>query len=175
MSSAVMVAMWGHFLYQGVIDPLGGINSLWPLFGISNQLLAMVALCVGTTVIIKMKKQKYAYVTILPLLWLGTVTMTASWQKIFSDDVKIGFLSHARLINDAIASNKLPAAIKTVADARRVIYNDYLDAAVAAFFMISVVVILGASLKEWYACLAGGKQFESSEVPFGGPVAAAGD
>jgi carbon starvation protein len=174
LSSGIMVAMWGHFLYQGVIDPLGGINSLWPLFGISNQLLAMVALCVGTTVIIKMKKQKYAYVTIMPLVWLGAVTMTASWQKIFSDDVKIGFLAHARVIGDAVASGKLPAAIKTVGDARRVIFNDYLDAAVAAFFMVSVVVILAASVKEWYACLAGGKKFESSEVPFTA-AAAAGD
>jgi carbon starvation protein len=174
LSSAIMVAMWGHFLYQGVIDPLGGINSLWPLFGIANQLLAMVALCVGTTVIIKMGKQKYAWVTILPLLWLGTVTMTASWQKIFSDDVKIGFLKHADVISNQVATGTLPAAINTVADARRVIFNDYLDAAVAGFFMISVVVILIASMKEWLAVF-NGKPVVSSEVPFGGAQLAAGD
>lgn len=174
LSSALMVGMWGHFLYQGVIDPLGGINSLWPLFGIANQLLAMVALCVGTTVIIKMGKQKYAFVTIVPLIWLGIVTMTASWQKIFSEDVKIGFLKHAEVVANQVATNSLPAAIKTVADARRVIFNDYLDAAVAGFFMLSVVVILLASMKEWLAVF-NGKEVESSEVPFGGAQLAAGD
>jgi carbon starvation protein len=174
ISSAIMVAMWGHFLYQGVIDPLGGINSLWPLFGIANQLLAMVALCVGTTVIIKMGKQKYAFVTILPLIWLGTVTMTASWQKIFSDEVKIGFLKHAEVVSQQIATGTLPAAIQSVADARRVIFNDYLDAAVAGFFMVSVAVILLASVKEWVAVF-NGKPVVSSEVPFGGAQLAAGD
>ncbi len=172
LSSAIMVGMWGHFLYQGVIDPLGGINSLWPLFGISNQLLAMVALCVGTTVIIKMGKQKYAYVTILPLLWLGTVTMTASWQKIFSDDVKIGFLKHAAVVKEQIAAGTLPAAIKSVSDANRVVFNDYLDAGVAAFFMIAVAVILVASMKEWYAVVVAKKAVISSEVPFDGALAA---
>jgi carbon starvation protein len=172
LSSAIMVGMWGHFLYQGVIDPLGGINSLWPLFGISNQLLAMVALCVGTTVIIKMGKQKYAYVTLLPLAWLGTVTMTASWQKIFSDDVKIGFLKHAAVVKEQIAAGTLPAAIKSVADANRVVFIDYLDAGVAAFFMIAVAVILVASMKEWYAVVVAKKEVISSEVPFDGALAA---
>jgi carbon starvation protein len=174
LSSAIMVGMWGHFLYQGVIDPLGGINSLWPLFGIANQLLAMVALCVGTTVIIKMGKQKYAFVTIMPLVWLGIVTMTASWQKIFSDDVRIGFLKHAEVVANQVATNTLPAAIQTAEAARRVIFNDYLDAAVAGFFMLSVVVILVASVKEWLAVF-NGKEVESSEVPFGGAQLAAGD
>jgi carbon starvation protein len=166
MSSALIVLLWGHFLYQGVVDPLGGINSLWPLFGISNQLLATVALCVGTTVIIKMGKARYAYVTILPLVWLTIVTMSAGWLKLFSPDPKLGFLSHARLVDGQISSNSLPAVIKTVADARRVIFNDYLDAAVAAFFMISVVAILAASIGEWWAVLGGRKPVVSSEVPF---------
>ena len=148
-SSVIFVAMWGHFLYQGVVDPLGGINSLWPLFGISNQLLAAVALCVGTTVIIKMGKAKYAAVTMAPLAWLVIVTMTAGWQKLFAADPKMGFLSHAASLRDAIDANKLPAAIKSVDDARRMMTNDYVNAAVAGFFMISVIVILADSIRVW--------------------------
>ena len=166
MSSALVVAMWGHFLYQGVIDPLGGINSLWPLFGISNQLLATVALCVATTIIIKMGKARFAFVTMLPLAWLTIVSMTAGWQKVFSPDPKLGFIAHAGLVNSWIATGTLPAVVKTVTDAKRMIFNDYLDAGVAAFFMISVIVILGDSLREWWAVLLGRKKVVSSEVPF---------
>jgi carbon starvation protein len=165
-TSALFVAMWGYFLYQGVTDPLGGINSLWPLFGISNQLLAAVALCVGTTVIIKMGKARYAWVTMLPLTWLVIVTMTAGWTKIFSSNTKIGFLSHARLLGDAIAAGTLPPGVKSVAAAQRMIFNDRLDAAVAGFFLLAVVVILADSLREWIAVLGGRKPANSSEIPF---------
>jgi carbon starvation protein len=165
-SSGLIVAMWGYFLYQGVVDPLGGINSLWPLFGISNQLLAAVALCVGTTVIIKMGKARFAWVTLVPLAWLTLVTMSAGWDKVFSPDPRLGFLSHAHVIEGQITLGALPAAIKTVSEAHRMIFNDYLDAAVAAFFMFSVVVILGDSIREWWAVLAGRKPVISSEVPF---------
>jgi carbon starvation protein len=166
MASGLVVSMWGYFLYQGVMDPLGGINSLWPLFGISNQLLAAVALCVGTTVIIKMGKARYAWVTILPLAWLAIVTMTAGWEKIFSVDPKLGFLSHARVVDGLLASNTLPPGVQTIADARRLILNDHIDAAVAAFFLISVVVILVASAHEWFIVLSGRKAAVTSEVPF---------
>jgi carbon starvation protein len=175
ISSAMFVGMWGYFLYTGVVDPLGGINSLWPLFGIANQLLATVALCVGTTIIIKMGKQKYAFMTMLPLAWLSVVTMTAGYQKIFSPDPRLGFLSHARSLQDAIASGTLPANIRSAADAARLIFNDRLDAAVTAFFLISVIVIIAASAREWFAVLAGRKVAVSSEVPFEPRVAVAGD
>jgi len=166
MASGLVVSMWGYFLYQGVMDPLGGINSLWPLFGISNQLLAAVALCVGTTVIIKMGKARYSWVTILPLAWLVTVTMTAGWQKIFSTDPKLGFLTHARVVSDQIASGVLPAGIQTMADARRLVLNDHIDAAVAAFFLISVVVILVASAHEWFVVLTGRKKAVTTEIAY---------
>jgi carbon starvation protein len=165
-TSALFVAMWGYFLYQGVTDPLGGINSLWPLFGISNQLLATVALCVGTTVIIKMGKAKYSFVTLIPMAWLVIVTMTAGLTKIFSEDVKLGFLSHARLIESQIATNTLPANIKSIEAAQRMIFNDRLDAGIAAFFLISVVVILGASINEWLKVTSGRKAADTSESPF---------
>ena len=166
VSSAVFVAMWGYFLYQGVTDPLGGINSLWPLFGISNQLLAAVALCVGTTVIIKMNKAKYAFVTLLPLVWLVIVTGSAGLLKIFSSDPRLGFLSHARLLEQQIASGTLPANIRSVEAAHRMIFNDRLDAVVAAFFLIAVVVILGDSIREWLAVLSGRKAAVTTEAPF---------
>ena len=175
ITSAVFVAMWGHFLYQGVIDPLGGINSLWPLFGISNQLLATVALCVGTTVIIKMGKARYAPITLLPLAWLFVVTMSAGWAKLFSDDPRLGFISHAQLLRDAVAAGRLPAGVQAAGDALRMAFNDYLDAAVAAFFMISVVVILIDSIREWSAVLRGRKPALSTEAPFEARVVLAGD
>jgi carbon starvation protein len=174
MSSALIVAMWGYFLYQGVVDPLGGINSLWPLFGISNQLLATVALCVGTTVIIKMGKARYSYLTLIPLVWLVIVTMTAGWAKIFSADPRLGFISHANWVGDAIASGTLPASIASAEIGRRLMFNDYLNTAVAAFFMISVVVILADSLREWTLVVRGRKPAVSTEVPFE-PLAVAGD
>jgi carbon starvation protein len=166
MASGLVVSMWGYFLYQGVMDPLGGINSLWPLFGISNQLLAAVALCVGTTIIIKMGKARYAWVTILPLVWLAMVTLTAGWEKIFSADPKLGFLSHARVLGDGLAIGALPNGVQTLADAKRLILNDHIDAAVAAFFLISVVVILVASAHEWFTVLSGRKAAKTSEIPF---------
>ena len=175
ITSAVFVAMWGHFLYQGVIDPLGGINSLWPLFGISNQLLATVALCVGTTVIIKMGKARYAPITLLPLAWLFVVTMSAGWAKLFSDDPRLGFISHAQLLRGAVAAGRLPAGVQAAGDALRMAFNDYLDAAVAAFFMISVVVILIDSIREWSAVLRGRKPALSTEAPFEARVVLAGD
>jgi len=166
MASGLVVSMWGYFLYQGVMDPLGGINSLWPLFGISNQLLAAVALCVGTTAIIKMGKARYAWVTILPLTWLAIVTMTAGVEKIFSADTKLGFLSHARMVSDRLATGTLPNGVQTLTEAKRLILNDHIDAAVAAFFLLSVIVILVASAHEWFTVLSGRKAAASSEVPF---------
>jgi carbon starvation protein len=167
--------MWGHFLYQGVTDPLGGINSLWPLFGIANQLLATVALCVGTTVLIKMGKARYALVTMIPLAWLVTITMTAGALKIFSSDPRLGFLAHARMISETIADGRLPAGIRSTADATRVIFNDRLDAAVAGFFLLSVIVILVESAREWLAVVRGRKPAVSTEIPFEPRVAIAGD
>ncbi|HEY7099571.1 MAG TPA: carbon starvation CstA family protein [Terriglobales bacterium] len=155
-TSALIVAAWGFFLWQGVKDPLGGINSLWPLFGISNQLLAIVALCVATTIIVKMGKTRYIAVTLLPLVWLVAVTFTASWQKIFSDDPRLGFLSHARQLELSGAGPDL---------ARR-IFNDRLDAAVAGLLVVLVALILAESLREWVRVLSGRKEARVKEAPF---------
>jgi carbon starvation protein len=165
-SSALIVAFWGYFLYQGVVDPLGGINSLWPLFGISNQLLAAVALCVGTTVIIKMGKARFAWVTLLPLVWLGAVTFTAGWQKVFSPEPRLGFLAHARMIEERLAAGALPAGAKTIADAQRMLFNDRLDAGVALVFMAVVVLVLAVSVREWVMILSRRKPAVMREAPF---------
>src|SRR5438477_7683628 len=145
MNSALIVAAWGYFLWQGVKDPLGGINSLWPLFGISNQLLATVALCVATTIIIKMHKARYASVTLLPLVWLVSVTFTASLHKMFDANPRIGFLSHARQLA-ATGGNA------------RLIFNDRLDAFVTGILIIMVAMILLESMLEWIRILSGRKE-----------------
>jgi carbon starvation protein len=154
-SSALVVAGWGYFVYQGVVDPLGGINSLWPLFGIANQLLAAIALCVSTTIIVKMGKIRYAWVSLAPLAWLATATLTAGWQKVFSADPALGFLAHARSL-----------AGSTRTDAARLIFNDRLDAALSVFFMIVVIVVIVASAREWYLVAVGRKAPRVNETSF---------
>ena len=175
ISSALFVLMWGHFLWQGVNDPLGGINSLWPLFGIANQLLAAVALCVGTTIIMRMGKARYAFVTLVPLSWLIVVTMTAGFTKIFSPLPKLGFLSHARVLSDAQAAGTLPAGVKSAQDLAQMISNDYVNAAVAGFFLIAVIVILADSMRAWWNVVQGRSTMRSTEVPFTPRTSIAGD
>ncbi len=165
-TSAIFVLMWGYFLYQGVLDPLGGINSLWPLFGISNQLLAAVALCVGTTIIIRMGKGRYAWMTITPLAWLGVVTLTGGWLKIFSDNPKLGFLSHARFLEGMIAAGAPPPGVASLEAARRMVFNDRLDAVIAGFFMAAFIVILFESTKVWIRIFSGRAPATSTEVTF---------
>ncbi len=161
LSSALVVGGWGYFLIQGVLDPLGGINSLWPLFGISNQLLAAVALCVGTTIIIKSGKARFAWTTLLPLAWILTVTLTAGWQKIFSPEPRLGFLSHAAKTARQIADGGLEAA-----KGSRLIFNDRLDAGVAAVFMIVVLLVVISSAREWRLVLQRRKPAVVKETPF---------
>jgi carbon starvation protein len=152
-TSALIVGTWGYFLWQGVRDPLGGINSLWPLFGIANQLLATVALCVATTIIIKMHRARYALVTLAPLAWLVAVTFTASWHKIFDPDPRIGFLAQARQLSAAGASSRL-------------VFNNRLDAVVTAMLVGMVAVLLIESVRHWISALSAHGEVRSTEVPF---------
>jgi carbon starvation protein len=135
------VAAWGYFLYQGVVDPLGGINTLWPLFGISNQMLAGIALVLGTVVLFKMKRERYAWVTLVPTVWLLVCTLTAGWQKVFDANPKIGFLAHAAKLSAAADEGKIVAPAKSLAQMQRVIVNDYIDAALAGLFILVVASI----------------------------------
>jgi carbon starvation protein len=160
-ASAVVVAAWGYFLVQGVLDPLGGINSLWPLFGISNQLLAAVALCVGTTLIIKSGKARHVWVTLLPLTWLLTATLTAGWQKVFAPDPRLGFLSHAAMVADQVAAGTTTATLGA-----RLIFNDRLDAVLTVTFMIITVLVLLSSAREWMLIVTRRKPAVGRESPF---------
>ncbi len=155
-TSALIVAAWGYFLWQGVKDPLGGINSLWPLFGIANQLLATAALCVATTILIKMHRARYAAVTLVPLAWLVAVTFTASWEKIFDPNPRIGFLAQARALDSASATSATG----------RLILNNRLDAAVTAVLVVMVTLVLIESLRQWIAILRGGEVTPVKESPF---------
>ncbi len=161
LASALIVGAWGFFLWQGVKDPLGGINSLWPLFGIANQLLATVALCVATTIIIKSGKARYALVTLVPTAWLVSVTFTAAWQKIFSTNPRVGFLAHAQqLASETITS---PARAHELS---KLIFNDRLDAVVTGALLALVFVMVLESVLEWVRVLSGRKEPVNNEVPF---------
>jgi carbon starvation protein len=164
VSSALIVGMWGYFLYQGVIDPLGGINSLWPLFGIANQLLACVALVVATTILIKMQRLRWLWVTVLPMIWLVTVTMTASYQKIFSANPRLGFLSFARSLAAQIAAGKIPAA--KLVETQRNIFNQRLDAAVTAALALMILVLIVEAVVQWYLLLTKRKFATLHEAPY---------
>ncbi len=155
-TSALIAGTWGFFLWQGVRDPLGGINLLWPLFGIANQLLATVALCVATTIIVKLHRAKYAAVTLLPLIWLVTVTFTASWHKILDSDPRIGFLAQAR----ALAAQ--PASASTA----RLILNTRIDAAVTVALVLMVAIVLIESIRQWVGVISGRRVGSVKEAPF---------
>ncbi|HEY3972887.1 MAG TPA: carbon starvation CstA family protein [Candidatus Sulfotelmatobacter sp.] len=160
-TSALVVGAWGYFLWQGVKDPLGGINSLWPLFGIANQLLATVALCVATTIIIKVNRIKthrtrYAAVTLVPLAWLVAVTFTASWHKIFDPNPRVGFLAQARVL----------AAGPPSSATARLIFNNRLDAVVTAVLVAMVALVLVESVRQWIGVLSGREEARVKETPF---------
>jgi carbon starvation protein len=174
LTSAVIVAAWGNFLWQGVKDPLGGINSLWPLFGICNQLLATVALCVATTIIVKMACAKvdvtsaadgnkvvaaakgrvsYVFITLIPLCWLVAVTFTASWHKVLDSNPRVGFLAHATQLAKAGANPRL-------------VFNDRLDAAVTGVLVVMVAMILIESSIESGRIISGSKIAVTKEAPY---------
>jgi carbon starvation protein len=161
--SALVVVGWGYFLYFGVIDPLGGINSLWPLFGIANQMLAAIALCVATTILVKSRKARFAWVTAMPLAWLVVVTSSAAWEKLFSADLRVGFLSHADDLAAQLASGALSGAAAD--QASRLIFNDRLDAALTLFFLITVWVLVVETARVSYAALAGKRCPPITETP----------
>jgi len=173
LSSGIIVGAWGYFLYQGVIDPLGGINSLWPLFGISNQLLAAVALVVATTILLKMGKLRWIWVTVLPMVWLIIVTMSASYQKIFSPSPRIGFLAQANAIAGQIASEKIPAA--KIVEAQRNMFNLRLDAGVTIVLAAMILVLIAEALVQWYSILWGEKKPVLHETPYVATQWAEGD
>jgi carbon starvation protein len=147
IATTLCVGAWGYFLYQGVIDPLGGINTLWPLFGISNQMLAAIALTLGTVVLFKMKRERYAWVTIAPAIWLVICTLTAGLQKLFHPDPAISFLASARRFSDALAQGQVLAPAKNVAEMERIIFNSYVDAGLCALFIAVVAAMVIYGLK----------------------------
>jgi carbon starvation protein len=155
-TSTLMVGAWGYFLWQGVRDPLGGINSLWPLFGICNQLLAAVALCVATSIIVKMGRARYAWVTLTPLCWLVAVTFSAAWHKVFDPNPLIGLLAHARSL----------AAGPAAAGLGRRIFNDQLDATVCGLLVVLVSMIVVESAIQWISAISGRRQSAIQEAPF---------
>ncbi|MFY6007947.1 carbon starvation CstA family protein [Acinetobacter baumannii] len=146
LGTAVAVGGWGFFVYQGVIDPLGGVNSLWPLFGVGNQMLASMALILGTVILFKMKKEKYVWVTIIPTIFLFITCMTAGWQKIFHENPKIGFLAQAHNFSDAIARGEILKPAKTIAEMQTIVMSNQINAALCGFFMIVSIVMIIASI-----------------------------
>jgi carbon starvation protein len=163
IGSAAFVAAWGWFLYQGVVDPLGGVNSLWPIFGVANQLLAVIALSLGTTVLIKMGRLRYLWVPLLPLVWLLAVTMTAGWLKIFSTEPRLGFLSQAAELEGKIAGGGTAAQ---VAEWRQLMFSNRVDAVVTGVFLVLVALVVLSSVRAWIELLAGRRATDLREEPY---------
>jgi carbon starvation protein len=152
IGTLAFVGAWGWFLYQGVVDPLGGINSLWPIFGVANQLLAVIALALGTTVLIKMGRTRYVWCTLAPLGWLLAVTMTAGWMKIFSADPRLGFLSAGADLKSKIAAGGSPEQIEQW---QQLLFNSQVNAAVTGSFLVLVALVVIANARVWWQLLAG--------------------
>jgi carbon starvation protein len=171
IGSAVFVMAWGWFLYQGVVDPLGGVNSLWPIFGVANQLLAVIALALGTTVLIKMGRKRYLWVPLLPLAWLLAVTMTAGWMKIFSADPRLGFLSQAAVLEGKIAGG---GEIAQLAEWHRLVLSNRVDAVVTGTFLVLVALVVLSAARTWVALLTGRRTADLREEPYVALPAGAG-
>ncbi|PEI97229.1 carbon starvation protein CstA [Bacillus pseudomycoides] len=165
IATTLCVLGWGYFLYQGVVDPLGGINTLWPLFGIANQMLAGIALLLGTTILFKMGKKAYVWVTLIPTVGLLIVTMTAGYQKLFHENPKIGFLSHAKVFQSALDEGKILAPAKNVEQMKQIIFNDYIDATLCGIFMLVVIAVLISAIRIWIKVLQN-KSIPLKEAPY---------
>src|SRR3712207_600194 len=166
VASGLIVAAWGYFLYAGVNDPQGGIYTLFPLFGIANQLLAAVALTVGTTILIKMGKLRYAWVTALPLAWDAAVTLTASWQKIFSPDPLLGFFAQRSAAIEAARNNELFGNAETQADVQQIIVNTTVDGILSIIFALAIIIVILDAARVWVGLIRGTKEFDLSEAPW---------
>jgi carbon starvation protein len=164
-TSAIVVAAWGYFLYTGVTNPLGGINQLFPLFGIANQLLAAVALTVATTLIIKAGKLKWAWVTAVPLAWDAAVTLTASYEKVFSDNPKIGFFAQRDAFSDAIDAGKVLPPAKSMDDMHAVVTNSTVDGILAALFAVMIIVVIADAARIWMKAIRAGGHLPTFEAP----------
>jgi carbon starvation protein len=165
-ASAVVVTAWGYFLWVGVHEPLGGINQLFPLFGIANQLLAAVALTVCTTLLIKSGRLKWAWVTAVPLAWDATVTLTASWQKVFSDDVRLGFFAQRERYADGIEAGEVIAPAKNMDDMHTIVTNSTVDGVLAALFALLIVVVIVDAARVCVKCLRDPEAAPLQEAPY---------
>jgi carbon starvation protein len=159
----LLVSAWGGFLYQGVVDPIGGINSLWPLFGLANQLLSVIALCLGTTILIKMRKTHYLFVTLAPLCFMCAVTFSAAYLKIFSPDPRLGFLSGAEALDKTASTLADPTK---AAEMTRQAGIWRFDAMVALGFVVLVLLIAAGSAREWWRLLKGSRPIILNEGEF---------
>jgi len=162
IATMIFVGAWGWFLYQGVVDPLGGINSLWPIFGVANQLLAVIAFSLATTVLIKMGRARYLWVTLAPLGWLLAVTMSAGLIKIFSADPRLGFLSAARTLQTQIAGG---GTISQLNQWHQLLINNRVNAVVTGAFLILVTIVVLANARVWWQLLTGKRPAELHEAP----------
>ena len=147
VATLLCVAAWGYFVYQGTIDPLGGVNTIWPLFGISNQMLAGIALLLATTVLIKLKRERYAWVTLAPTAWLLVCTLTAGWMKAFSSDPRIGFYALANKFSEAASAGTVLAPAKSIAEMERVAFNNYICGTLTVLFVALVLVMAYFTLR----------------------------